>query len=75
MTWEADRRAFERAYWQDLFARHGGRIPAMARESGCNRTAVYKLLKKFGIPVMHHSCGNRGKWDRPIPTSSTVSSP
>jgi DNA-binding NtrC family response regulator len=40
---------FERAYIQDLIARHQGNVTQAAREAGKERRAFGRLLKKYGF--------------------------
>jgi DNA-binding NtrC family response regulator len=40
---------FERAYLQQLLARHQGRLKDTADAAGINRVHLYKMLRKLGI--------------------------
>src|SRR5436305_3799249 len=46
---------FERAYIQELMARHQGNVTQAAREAGKERRAFGRLVKKYGLSEQEHS--------------------
>lgn len=50
------------AYWTELTARHAANVSAMARESGIQRTVVYRHLKACCIALPPRPKSHRGKW-------------
>jgi hypothetical protein len=41
---------FERSYWLEIFKKHGKRVPPIARESGLDRSCIYKrIIPKYNL--------------------------
>lgn len=52
MTYWDERAAWERHYWTRLVARCKGNIALAARESGCNRPAVYRIFQRLNLTLV-----------------------
>ena len=48
---------FERAYIEELLAKHGGNVTRAAREAGKERRAFGRLMRKYDIGSAHRSLG------------------
>jgi DNA-binding NtrC family response regulator len=48
---------FERAYIEELLARHAGNVTRAAREAGKERRAFGRLMRKYDIGSAHRSLG------------------
>lgn len=60
MTYAEALRKFKLEYWAALMDECGGRVPAVAKIAGIDRTSVYKALRKVGIQVRQAHKGNWG---------------
>lgn len=49
MTYLDERTTWERSYWARVLARCKGNITRVARESGCHRQSIYKILKRLEV--------------------------
>jgi DNA-binding NtrC family response regulator len=58
--------SFERAYIEELMARHQGNITQAAREAGKERRAFGRLAKKYGLPGQGVDAGRGAGHSRPI---------
>ncbi len=41
--------AFERSYLSDLMEQHGGNVTAASEQAGMLRSALQRLLRKYGL--------------------------
>lgn len=60
MTYREELLQFRRKYWTDLLARCQQNVSMVARESGVNRTHLYRMIDELGIPFEKGRESRRG---------------
>lgn len=57
--------AFERAYLSELLERHAGNVTAASQQAGMLRSALQRLLRKYGLKSADFRSGRRAETRRP----------